>query len=245
MLPNPAKPCHVPSQTHCGDCRLNALCLPLSLQLDDIGKLDDIVQRGRPLQKADAIYRAGEAFAAIYAVRSGAIKTLSHTSDGEEQITGFYLPGEIIGLDGIASDRHTNTAIALETSAVCEIPFARLEELSIKLPNLQRRFLQIMSREITSDQQLITLLSKKTAEERIAALLLSIATRNQGRGLSGSEFYLPMSRSDIGNYLGLTIETVSRVFSRLHKVGVIELDKKHVVILDMQALQDATANEKF
>lgn len=237
------KTCGHHSQVNCADCRLSALCLPISLQLDDITRLDDIVQRGKPLQKAEHVFRAGEAFNAIYAVRSGAIKTLSHTSDGEEQVTGFYLPGEIIGLDGIANQVYTNTAIALETSAVCEIPFNRLEELSVKLPNLQRRFLQIMSREIASDQQLIVLLGKKTAEERIAALLLSISKRNQGRGLSPSEFYLPMSRSDIGNYLGLTIETVSRVFSRLHKSGVIDLDKKHVVIKNRAALQQATSSE--
>ncbi len=240
-----AKPCSHHSQVNCADCRLSALCLPISLQIDDITRLDDIVQRGKPLQKADHIYRAGEAFHAIYAVRSGAVKTLSHTSDGEEQVTGFYLPGEIIGLEGIANNVYTNTAIALETSAVCEIPFSRLEELSIKLPNLQRRFLQIMSREIAADQQLIILLGKKTAEERIAALLVSISKRNQGRGLAAGEFHLPMSRSDIGNYLGLTIETVSRVFSRLHKTGIIQLDKKHVVIRDMASLQNATASEKF
>ncbi|HEY6530414.1 MAG TPA: fumarate/nitrate reduction transcriptional regulator Fnr [Cellvibrionaceae bacterium] len=239
------KTCHLHNQTHCGDCRLNALCLPLSLQIDDVCKLDDIVQRGRPLQKADGVYRAGEEFHAIFAVRSGAIKTLSHSAEGDEQVTGFYLPGEIIGLDGLANGQYTNTAIALETSAVCEIPFNRLEELSIQLPNLQRRFLQIMSRELASDQQLITLLSKKAAEERIAAFLVSISRRNQGRGLVGNEFYLPMSRSDIGNFLGLTIETVSRVFSRLHKTGIIQLDKKHIIILNMAALQDATAAEKF
>lgn len=244
MLTSP-KNCHLHNQTNCGDCRLNALCLPLSLQIDDVTKLDDIVQRGRPLQKADVVYRAGEDFHAIYAVRSGAVKTLTHSVDGDEQVTGFYLPGEIIGLDGLANGQHTNTAIALETSAICEIPFHRLEELSIQLPNLQRRFLQIMSRELASDQQLITLLSKKAAEERIAAFLVSISKRNQGRGLVGNEFYLPMSRSDIGNFLGLTIETVSRVFTRLHKSGVIKLDKKHVIITNMASLLEATAAEKY
>lgn len=239
------KSCHHPSQANCADCRLSALCLPISLQLDDISRLDDIVQRGKPLQKSAHVYRAGEPFHAIYAVRSGAIKTMSHSKDGEEQVTGFYLPGEIIGLEGIANNVYTNTAIALATSAVCEIPFTRLEELSIKLPNLQRRFLQIMSREIAADQQLITLLGKKTAEQRIAALLLSISKRNQERGLSAGEFYLPMSRADIGNYLGLTIETVSRVFSRLHKMAVIHLDKKHVIIQNLAALQEATTSEKL
>jgi cAMP-binding proteins - catabolite gene activator and regulatory subunit of cAMP-dependent protein kinases len=155
------------------------------------------------------------------------------------------LPGEIIGMDGLATNTHSNAAIALETSAVCEIPFSRLEELSVQLPNLQRRFFQLMSKEITSDQQLITLLSKNNADQRIASLLLSISARNQSRGLSPEEFYLPMSRSDIGNYLGLTIETVSRVMGRLHKQNIIQLDKKHVLITDMTALRNlAFSTEK-
>lgn len=223
-------PCHHTPQVNCGDCRLSAICIPISLALDDIAKLDDIVQRGRPLQKGQPLYEAGEDFKAVYALRSGAVKTSTISRDGEEQITGFYLPGEILGLDGLATNAHSNTAMALETSAICEIPFSQLEDLSMKLPNLQRRFFQLMSKEISHEQQLITLLSKKNADERIASLLVSISTRNHHRGLSSTEFYLPMSRSDMGNYLGLTIETVSRVMSRLHKQEVIAFDKKHVVI---------------
>ncbi|SMF58062.1 CRP/FNR family transcriptional regulator, anaerobic regulatory protein [Alteromonadaceae bacterium Bs31] len=230
--------CHHNAQVNCADCRLAAICLPISLHVDDISKLDEIIQRGRPVQKSDHVYHAGEPFRSVYALRSGAVKTVKVTQDGQEQVTGFYLPGEIIGMDGLASNHHTNSATALETSAVCEIPFSRLEELSTQVPNLQRRFFQLMSKEITHEQQLITLLSKNSADERIAALLLSISTRNHNRGLSAKEFYLPMSRSDIGNYLGLTIETVSRVLSRLHKQEVIALDKKHVVISDMDALQN-------
>lgn len=237
--------CHTNPQLNCGTCRLSDLCLPISLELSDIKRLDDIVQRGRPIQKSERVYHAGDSFQAVYAVRSGAIKTTSVTRNGQEQITGFYLPGEIIGMDGIATNHHTNSAMALETSAVCEIPFTRLEELSAKLPSLQHRFFQLMSREISNDQQLITLLSKNSAEERIASLLLSISTRNHSRGLSADEFYLPMSRSDMGNYLGLTIETVSRVVGRLHKQEIIQLDKKHVVILAMDALKSlAFPNEK-
>lgn len=229
--------CHTGSQINCGECRLSDLCLPISLLRADITQLDNIVQRGRPFQKTDSIYYAGEAFRSVYAVRSGAFKTVCIATDGTEQITGFYLPGEILGLDGIATNTHTNTASALETSSVCEIPFHRLEELSSKLPTLQRRFFQIMGREIATDQELISLLSKNSADEKIAFLLLSISQRNSQRGLSATEFYLPMSRADIGNYLGLTIETVSRVLSKFHKTGVIVLDKKHVVILKMDDIK--------
>ena len=232
------KRCHANPEVNCADCRLASVCLPISLQLEDISKLDDIIQRGRPVHRGDHVYRAGEDFRSVYALRSGAIKTVKLTEEGQEQVTGFYLPGEIIGLDGLATNNHSNSAIALETSAICEIPFARLEELSVKVPNLQRRFFQLMSKEITQEQHLITLLSKNSAEERIASLLLSISTRNNNRGLSAVDFFLPMSRSDIGNFLGLTIETVSRVFSRLHKQSLIELDKKHVVINDIDGLRN-------
>lgn len=233
----PTHNCHVAPHINCANCRLSDLCLPISLELDDIRKLDEIVQRGRPIQKSDHVYYAGDKFKSVYAVRSGAVKTINNTHDGREQITGFYLPGEIIGMDGIATNHYSNSAIALETSAVCEIPFEKLEELSAKVPSLQRRFFQLMSKEISNDQQLITLLSKNSAEERIASLLLSISARNHHRGLASEEFYLPMSRSDIGNYLGLTIETVSRVMGRLNKQDVIALDKKHVVIKNMDKLR--------
>lgn len=237
-IPSVEKRCHTSPEVNCGDCRLASICLPISLQLEDIDRLDDIIQRGKPIHKGDHVYRAGEEFKSVYALRSGALKTVKVTEDGEEQVTGFYLPGEIVGMDGLATNNHSNSAMALETSAICEIPFSRLEELSVKLPSLQRRFFQLMSKEITNDQQLITLLSKNSAEQRIGALLLSISARNHSRGLSPKDFFLPMSRSDIGNYLGLTIETVSRVFSRLAKANVIELDKKHVIINDLDELKN-------
>ena len=232
--------CHSIPQTNCADCRLAGICLPISLAIEDIDKLENIIQRGRPTHKKEHVYHAGDEFSSVYAVHSGAVKTIKITEDGIEQITGFHLPGEIIGIDGLATNVHSNSAIALETSSICEIPFNRLEELSVKIPNLQRRFFQLMSKEIAEDQKLITMLSKNSAEERIAALLLSISVRNQQRGLSSKEFHLPMSRSDIGNYLGLTIETVSRIFTRLNKNGVIDLDKKHIKINDIDALKTSS-----
>ncbi|GAA5316473.1 MAG: transcriptional regulator Anr [Candidatus Pelagadaptatus aseana] len=233
--------CHHNPQVSCGDCRLSGICLPISVHMDDIEKLDEIIQRGKPLQKGEYLYRAGENFQAVYAVRSGCVKTVSITNDGQEQVTGFYLPGEILGMDGLADDSHSNSASALETSAVCEIPFTRLEELSLKIPSLQRHFFQLMSKEITADQELIIQLSKNSAEERIAALLLSISTRNHHRQLSATHFRLPMSRSDMGNYLGLTIETVSRVLGRFQKSDLLQVDKKEITILDMEGLK-AIAN---
>jgi CRP/FNR family transcriptional regulator len=226
------------STISCGNCRLGSICLPLALETDEIVRLDEIVQRGRPLQMGEHLYRESDAFTSVYAVRSGAIKAYRITGDGQEQVTGFYFPGEIIGMDGISKDKYACSAKALETSAVCEIPFNRLEELSVQVPTMQRHFFQLMSQEITSDQQLITLLSKNSAEERIATLLVSISSRNARRKLSKTSFRLPMSRTDIGNFLGLTVETVSRVISRFNKQGLIEVESKEITLLDLDGIKD-------
>ncbi len=236
--------CSHDSQASCGTCRLNTLCLPLSLHLDDVDQLSRIVQRGRPLQKGEHLYRAQDPFDALFAIRSGAVKASTLNEQGEEQVTGFYLPGELVGLDGIADNRYTNTVVALETSSVCEIPFDQVEHLSLKIPSLQRNVFQLLSREITQDQQLISLLSKSSAEERVSTLLLSLSSRHQRRSLSPTTFRLPMSRTDIGNFLGLTIETISRVFSRLQQQQVLSVDKKEVHILDMAQLRQLASQRQ-
>jgi CRP/FNR family transcriptional regulator len=230
------KRCNHDFRVSCGTCRLNSICLPIALENDDIVQLDNIIQRSKPIQKSQHLYREGDDFQSVYAVRSGSLKAYRTTDDGREQVTGFYFPGEILGMDGISKNSHASSAKALETSAVCEIPFASLERLSAMMPSLQRHFFQLMSREITEDQQLITLLSKNSADERVAALMLSISARNARRKLSASHFRLPMSRVDIGNYLGLTVETVSRVFSRMQKMEILKVDNKEIEILDTEGL---------
>ena len=232
------KSCAHEYQVSCGNCRLSSLCLPLALETDDIQQLDDIVQRSKPLQKGQHLYREGDEFQSVFAVRSGTLKAYRTTDDGREQITGFYFPGEILGMDGISKNTHASSARTLETSSVCEIPFASLSRLSALMPNLQRHFFQLMSREITEDQMLITLLSKNSADERVASLLLSISARNARRKLSATQFRLPMSRVDIGNYLGLTVETVSRVLSRLHKLEILRVDNKEIEILDIAGMRN-------
>lgn len=221
----------------CANCRLSTLCLPISIADDDVIKLDEIVQRGKPLQKGEYLYRQEGKFKSIYAVRSGALKGYRVTNSGEEQVTGFYLPGEIIGIDGISNNQYTSTAVALNTSAVCEIPFEHLEALSLQLPSLQRHFFQIMSQEIGEDQKLLTLINKNSADERVASMLLSLSARYKRRNLSGERFMLPMSRTDIGNFLGLTIETVSRVFSRFKSSSLVETKGKDIHILDIDQLR--------
>ncbi len=229
--------CHGDYKVSCSGCRLSAICLPIALQSRDIERLDAIVQRGRPLHKGEYVYREGQAFTSVYAVRAGTLKAYSTTEGGEEQITGFYLPGEIFGMDGLGKNKHVSSAVALETAAICEIPFERLSDLSTHIPSLQRHFFQLMSQEIAQDQQLIALLGKNTAEQRVASLLLSISARNARRKLSATQFRLPMSRTDIGNYLGLTVETVSRIFSRFQKTGLIGSNHRETELLNLAELR--------
>lgn len=219
-------------QAHCKDCSLASLCLPISLDMEDMDALDRIVKRGRPLKKGEFLFRQGDTFDSVFAVRSGALKTFSLSDIGEEQITGFHLPSELVGLSGMDTERYPVSAQALETTSVCEIPFERLDDLALQLPQLRRQLMRIMSREIRDDQQMMLLLSKKTADERIATFLVNLSARFRARGFSSSHFRLSMSRNEIGNYLGLAVETVSRVFTRFQQNKLIEAEGKDIRILD-------------
>ncbi len=223
---------HTPHQAHCKDCSLASLCLPLSLNLEDMDALDEIVKRGRPMKKGEFLFRQGDAFNSVFAVRAGALKTFSLSDGGDEQITGFHLPSELVGLSGMGSELYPVSAIALETTSVCEIPFERLDELAVQLPQLRRQLMRIMSREIRDDQQMMLLLSKKTADERIATFLVNLSARFRARGFSANQFRLAMSRNEIGNYLGLAVETVSRVFTRFQQNNLLETEGKEVHIID-------------
>ena len=222
-----------PHQAHCKDCSLATLCLPLSLDMQDLDALDNIVKRSRPMKKGDFLFRQGDTFASVYAVRSGSLKTFSVTDCGQEQITGFHLPSEFVGLSGMDTELYPGSAIALETTSICEIPFDRLDELSASLPQLRRQLMRIMSREIRDDQQMMMLLSKKTADERIATFLVNLSARFRARGYSPQQFRLAMSRNEIGNYLGLAVETVSRVFTRFQQSGLLEAEGKEVNLINL------------
>ncbi|MCC6075485.1 fumarate/nitrate reduction transcriptional regulator Fnr [Pseudomonas sp. GCM10022188] len=219
-------------QAHCKECSLSPLCLPLSLNMEDINALDNIVKRGRPLKKGEFLFRQGDSFTSVFAVRTGALKTFSVTDGGEEQITGFHLPSELVGMSGMDAEAYPVSAQALETTSLCEIPYEKLDELSVQLPQLRRQLMRLMSREIRDDQQMMLLLSKKTADERIATFLVNLSARFRARGYSANQFRLAMSRSEIGNYLGLAVETVSRVFTRFQQNGLLQADGKEVQILD-------------
>lgn len=228
----------------CKECSLHQLCLPRSINGSDLEKLDSIIERKKPLKRNEHLFQVGSSFHSIYVVRSGSLKTYSPTVDGQEQVTGFHLPGELLGLDAIGKGRHPCAAKALETTSVCEVPFEHLEGLSQELPTLQHQLLRLMSKEIFDDQELMLLLGKKTAEARLSAFLLSISLRFKQRGFSSVEFYLSMSRNDIANYLGLAVETVSRMFTRFQEDGLIEAERKHIIIKNRENMrQIAGMNE--
>lgn len=225
----------------CQQCSLSNLCLPLAVSESEIERLEDIVQQGRAIDRGKHVFRQHDPFRSCFAVRSGAVKTYIISDSGEEQITGFYLPGEIIGLDSMSPDGYSCSAKALERSSFCEIPFSKMEELASRIPSLQHHFFQLMSQEIKNSQNLSLLLSKNSAEERIASLLLSLSSRFSRRRLSATQLTLPMPRHDIANYLGLAVETVSRVMTRFQRQGLLESHGREVHLKDIAGLQ-ATAH---
>ena len=228
----------------CQDCSLYPLCLPTGISGEELELLDRIIKRGTPLKRGEHLFQVGNPFQSIYAVRSGSIKTYTPTEDGMEQVTGFHLPGELLGLDAINTGVHPCAAKALETTSLCEIPFDQLGELSKRIPSLQQQLLKIMSKEILHDQSLLMLLGKRSAEERIAALLLSLSTRYSLRGFSPTEFNLSMSRNDIGNYLGLAVETVSRIFTRFQDEGLLTVQRKFIKIINLDSLHSVANSPK-
>ena len=224
-------------KTACSNCSLRELCLPVGLSGEEIEKLDELVFVRRPIKRGEYLFRAGEPFKSVFAVRTGFFKTCVSSEDGRDQVTGFQMGGELLGLDGIGTDRHTCDAIALEDSSVCIIPYHQLEDLSRELSDLQRHFHKIMSREIVRDHGVMLLLGSMRAEERLAAFMLNLTQRLRSRGFSASSLVLRMTREEIGSYLGLKLETVSRAFSKFQEDGVLEVKQRQIRVLDAEALQ--------
>ena len=221
----------------CSSCTLRELCLPVGLTPDEFRRIDEIVTSRRKVQRREILFRNGEPFTSLYTIRTGVFKTRVATEDGRDQVTGFQMAGEIIGLDGIVNDQHTCDAVALEDAEVCVMPFHRIEQLSREVPVLQRHVHQIMSREIVREHGVMLLLGSMRAEERLAAFLLNLVQRLHARGFSRSEFVLRMTREEIGSYLGLTLETVSRTLSKFMEDGIVQVEKRNLRIIDSEALQ--------
>ena len=225
-----------PMKTLCSTCSLRELCLPVGLRPDEFEQLDTVIKQSHRLKKGEFLFRSGDSFHSLYAIRTGFFKTTVASQDGRDQVTGFFMSGELIGMDGICTHSHSCDAVALEDSEVCELPFGHMEALSKEIPSIQTHFFRLMSREIVRDQGVMLLLGNMRAEERIAAFLLNLSQRLHHRGFAANDFILRMSREEIGSYLGLKLETVSRTLSRFHQEGLIVVEHKHIRLLKPELL---------
>ena len=222
----------------CSNCNLRELCMPLGLSVAELDRIDDVVASRRKVKRGATLFRNGEKFTNLFAIRTGFFKTCVASEDGRDQVTGFQMAGEIVGLDGIVHEHHTCDAVALEDAEVCVMPFDRVEELSREITALQRHVHKILSREIVRENGVMLLLGSMRAEERLAAFLLNLVQRLHARGFSQSELILRMTREEIGSYLGLKLETVSRTFSKFVDEGIVEVKQRHVRILNPDNLRD-------
>ena len=224
----------------CSSCNLREMCLPAGLCAEDLERIENVVYARRRLKRSESLFNAGDGFSAVYAIRSGFFKTSLLDHDGREQVTGFFMGGELLGLDGIGGAHH-GTASALEDSEVCVLPYALIEDLSREIPALQRQLHAVLAREIARDHGVMMLLGSMRAEERLATFLLNLSRRFVRRGYSSTEFHLRMTRDEIGSYLGLKLETVSRLFSAFQKDGLIDVQQKHVRIREIEGLEQVLA----
>ncbi len=221
----------------CARCDLRDLCLPAGLDSADVDRIDQIVADRTSLASGDTLYHAGSPFRALYVIKSGSLKTQAVSEGGELQILGFHLPGEIMGFDALAGERHQCSAEALEASSVCRLPYAELERISASVPGLQRQFMRLVSREMGDDHDHMAMMGRNQAIARLALFLHSMSKRQARLGRSADQLTLTMSRADLANYLGLVLETVSRLFGRLQDMGVIEVRRREVKILDRESLK--------
>lgn len=221
---------------HCQTCSFSHLCLPVALNEDEMTSLDDIIERKKPLHKHDKLVEAGDKFHSLFAVRTGSFKSFISNEDGEEQVIGFHFPGDIIGFDALKSQNHPSYCQALETAMVCELPYETLDNMAQHFPKLRHQIMGFMSDEIKHDHDLMMLLNKRTAEERLLYFISNLSNRFEERGFSSKQFNLTMTRNEIGNYLGLTVETISRLLTRFQKEGIIAVDGKLISILDFELL---------
>jgi CRP/FNR family transcriptional regulator len=233
----PIKPQAGKFEVTCSSCNLRELCLPQALSGEEIDRFERVVYARRRLKRGEALFTAGDAFKAVYSVRSGFFKTSVVDNEGREQVTGFSMGGELLGLEGIGTGHCSSAAIALEDSEVCVLPYALIEEIADEVPALRHRLNAVLAREIVRDHGVMMLLGSMRAEQRLATFLINLSKRFTARGYASSDFNLRMTREELGSYLGLKLETVSRLFSRFQEDHLIEVQQKHVRIVDIPGLE--------
>jgi len=225
-----------PGTARCSTCSMRSVCMPPGLSTEELSKLDTIICSARSIKRGDTLYRAGDTFQSIYAIRAGSFKTVVMHRDGREHVTGFEIAGETLGLDGVCAGHHSGDAVALEDSVVCIIPFAKLEILCREMKSMQHHIYQMMSSEIVRESGQMMLLGTMTAEQRVASFLLNLSKRFKMRGFSAAEFHLRMTREEIGCYLGMKLETVSRMFSKFQRERLVQANGKTIRIVDPEGL---------
>lgn len=226
----------------CARCSLQVLCLPATIEGSDLERLDRIVLNRRPLKRDEALYRTGQPLGSLYVAREGAFKTVAIDAEGNSQVLGFHLPGELLGLDALGSGHHAAEARALTQANVCEVPLSQLEKIASEVPGLQRQLLRIIGQGMNRHQAHVEMLNKRSAQARMAVFLHQLSGRYRALGRSGDTFLLPMSREDIGSYLHLVIETVSRTLTKMQEEGLIAVRAREVRVLDPARL-DQLAHE--
>ncbi len=224
-------------QIACKVCSMRDLCLPIGLSGSELTQLDAIIRHRPVLRRGERLFEMGDPLKGLFAVRSGSVKNFVPTEDGSEKVIGFSLPGELIGLEAIQTGNHRVSAVALETTSICEIPFEKLDEIAGEIPALRRQLLRVMSRELSHDQDQLMLLGGSSADKRLAAFLVGMSERFQERGFSATEFNLTMSRQDVAGYLGMAVETVSRLLTRFGEEGLVDVQRKHIALLDLERLE--------
>lgn len=229
----------------CSSCSLRDFCLSEGLDFKEIERIEELITMRKRIRRGETLYRAGDPFEAFYAVRLGFLKSSVLSSDGREQVTMFHMSGDIVGFDGLANNVYASDMTALEDTEVCVISYKRLREVSASAPSLSGHFEKLLSREIIRQNGVLLLLGSMHAEQRIAAFLLNLSQRFEQRGYSRSEFVLRMTRAEIGSYLGLKLETVSRVLSRFTSDNLILVNQKHVQILSFEGLRSIISGQAF
>lgn len=228
----------------CALCALRELCLPAGIHGADLARLNAIVRDKRLLDRGKTLFLQGDRFRALYVVRSGSLKTFVENHAGDVQVLGFHLPGEIVGMDALASDRHLCGSEALERTSVCELPYAQLQRVAGEIPKLLQQLVRVISREVGADQGHLVMMGRRQAQERLAIFLRNFTERYERLSRDPLKLSLPMSRHDLANYLGLAMETVSRLFGRLEAEGVIAVDRKKVRILRPELLAGSCGDDQ-
>jgi len=221
----------------CSYCSVRRLCLPVSVEKEEIEIIDELVTDRPHLKKSEYLFHAGDKFRSLYAIKSGAVKTFGSTRDGREQITGFHFAGELIGLDAIGNNMHNCNAVALEKTVICDLPYPDIEGISTQIPSIQREITRLMSVEIRNDEDMLMAMGSMRAEQRVACFLFNMHRRLSSSSNDVISLRLPMTREEIGNYLGLSLETVSRRMSSLQEDGIINVENRLITLRDIEALQ--------